>query len=66
MNPELIQKTQEFLFADIEEMTAARIPQPMQERIFRLRSMYTYWVGKPSLADKATMSAYGRHTTMCV
>lgn len=53
MNPELIQKTQEFLFADIEEMTAARIPQPMQERIFRLRSMYTYWVGKPSLADKA-------------
>lgn len=55
MNPELIQKTQEFLFADIEEMKTARIPVPMQERILRLRAMYTYWVGKPSLADKAVV-----------
>ena len=66
MKPELIQKTQEFLFADIEEMNAAHIPAPMQERIFRLRAMYTYWVGKPSLADKAVVDELVRRYRVSV
>lgn len=66
MNPELIKKTQEFLFADIAEMNEARIPAPMQERIMRLRAMYTYWVSRPSLADKAIVDELVRRYQVSV
>lgn len=57
MNPELIQKTQKFLFATEEEMIEARLPANIRARIIRLRAMYTYWLNTPRLGDKDIVAA---------
>ena len=51
MTRELIERTQEFLFASEEEMKEARLPAPVRERLFRLRDMYMYWLRTPRLTD---------------
>lgn len=53
MTRELIERTQEFLFASEEEMIEARLPAPVRERLFRLRDMYMYWLRTPRLTDGA-------------
>ena len=53
MTRELIERTQEFLFASEEEMKQARLPAPVRERLFRLRDMYMYWLRTPRLTDGA-------------
>ena len=52
MNPETIQRTQQFLFASEEEMERARLPSRMRERLTRLRGMYAYWLQHPRLTDR--------------
>lgn len=56
MTPELVERTQRFLFASEEEMTEARLPQPVRERLVRLRDMYAYWMRHPQYADKAIVA----------
>mgnify|MGYP006967348878 FL=1 len=56
MNPELIERTQRFLFATEEEMIEAKLPQPVQSRILRLRDMYAFWLRHPAYADKAIVA----------
>lgn len=56
MNPELIDRTQRFLFASEEEMEEAHLPQATRERMIRLRDMYAYWLRHPALADKALVA----------
>lgn len=56
MNPELIDRTQRFLFASEEEMEEAHLPQATRERMTRLRDMYAYWLRHPALADKALVA----------
>lgn len=56
MNPELIQRTQHFLFASEEEMQQANLPRPVQQRLLRLRDIYNYWLANPRLTDKAIVS----------
>ena len=56
MNPELIDRTQRFLFASEEEMEEAHLPQATRERMIRLRDMYAYWLRNPALADKALVA----------
>jgi len=56
MNPEVIQRTQRFLFASEEEMNKARIPKPIQERLLRMRSIYNWWLLNPRLLDNAVVA----------
>ena len=56
MNPELIERTQRFLFASEEEMEEARLPMPVRTRLLRLRDMYAYWLRHPAYADKAIVA----------
>lgn len=56
MNPELIQKTQKFLFASEEEMIEAKVPSNVRTRILRLRDVYTFWLNTPSLGEKAIVA----------
>lgn len=53
ITPEVIEKTQQFLFATEEEMIAAGLTTDQQKRLIRIRDMYTYWLRTPSLGDKA-------------
>ncbi len=53
MTRELIERTQEFLFASEEEMIQARLPEPVRTRLFRLRDMYLYWQRSPRMTDGA-------------
>lgn len=56
MSPEIIQKTQTFLFSSKKEMDDARLPENVQQHILRLRAVYTYWLQKPQLTDRAVVS----------
>ena len=56
MNPELIQKTQKFLFASEEEMIEAKVPANVRTRILRLRDLYTFWLNTPALGDKVIVA----------
>lgn len=60
MTRELIERTQEFLFASEEEMKQARLPEPVRERLFRLRDMYMYWLRTPKLTDGAVVQEIQR------
>lgn len=56
MNPELIERTQRFLFASEEEMEEAKLSPTIRARMLRLRDMYTYWLRHPAYADKAIVA----------
>lgn len=56
MEPELIDRTQRFLFASEDEMQEAKLVPTVRERILRLRDMYTYWLRHPQYADKAVVA----------
>lgn len=42
----------EHLFSSVDEMTAAHVPQLIQERLIRLRDMYNFWLQYPYLKDQ--------------
>lgn len=52
MHAQLIQQTQRYLFASEQEMREARLPQPVQQRLLRLRDQYNYWLRWPKLTDR--------------
>jgi len=52
MSPELIQRTQRFLFASKEEMEKEHIGEGLQRHILRLRDIYNYWLANPQLLDR--------------
>jgi len=56
IDPQLIQRTQEFLFAEEEDMKAAGLNSRQRERIIRLRSLYVYWTRHPRLSDMEILS----------
>lgn len=56
MNPELIERTQRFLFANEDEMRAAHLPQAVRQRLVRLRDIYAYWLRHPELPDKSVVA----------
>ena len=60
MNRELIERTQEYLFASEEEMKQARLPEPVRTRLFRIRDMYLYWLRTPRLTDGAVVQELQR------
>ncbi|MBR4553894.1 MAG: hypothetical protein IKO20_09305 [Bacteroidaceae bacterium] len=60
MNPELIRRTQQFLFASEEEMQKEHVPQDVRQRIYRLRDMYSYWLRNPKLGDKHILAEIKR------
>lgn len=49
---ELIEQTKQYLFASEDEMREARLPQPVQQRLLRLREQYAYWLRWPRLTDR--------------
>lgn len=51
MNNELIERTQRYILAPVEEMQAARLTQPQQQRMLRLREMYAWWLQNPRMGD---------------
>lgn len=60
MNPELIRRTQQFLFASEEEKQKEHVPQDGRQRIYRLRDMYSYWIRNPKLGDKHILAEIKR------
>lgn len=56
MNPEVVSRTQRFLFASMEEMEEAHIPRPVQERLLRMRDIYNWWLLNPRLLDNAVVA----------
>lgn len=60
MTNELIERTQEFLFASEEEMLQAKLPEPVRTRLYRLRDMYLYWLRTPKLPDGAVVQELQR------
>ena len=64
MNRELIERTQEYLFASEEEMIQARLPEPVRVRLFRLRDMYMYWLRTPKLTEGAVAQEIQRRYKM--
>ena len=40
------------LFDSVEQMNEAKIPAPMQDRLLRLRDIYTYWLQQPMTRDR--------------
>lgn len=60
MSPEVVKRTQEFLFSSVEEMDAAHLQKSTQEHILRLRSIYTYWLQNPQLKEISIVSELRR------
>ena len=56
MNPELIERTQRFLFASEEEMEEAKLQPRVRQRTLRLRDTYAYWLRHPAHPDKAIVA----------
>lgn len=56
MNPELVERTQRFLFSSEEEMQEAGLRADQKERMIRLRDMYAYWLRHPAYTDKAIVA----------
>lgn len=51
MTDKLVERTQRYLLASVEEMQAAKLPENVQQRMLRLRELYAYWLQNPRLAD---------------
>ncbi len=64
MNPELIKRTQDFLFASEEEMVKAHVPSDVRRRLFRLRDMYSYWLRNPKLGDRHILAEIKRRNNL--
>lgn len=60
MNPELIKRTQDFLFASEEEMQKAHVPIDVRQRLYRLRDMYSYWLRNPKQGDRHILAEIKR------
>lgn len=68
MTDSLVERTKAYLFASEQEMIDARLPEPERVRLIRLRDMYVYWLGNPTLPDKSIVAEikrkYALSTTM--
>lgn len=64
MNPELIKRTQDFLFASEEEMQTAHVPIDVRQRLYRLRDMYSYWLRNPKLGDRHILAEIKRRNKL--
>lgn len=68
MTDSLVERTKTYLFASEQEMIDARLPEPERVRLIRLRDMYVYWLGNPTLPDKSIVAEikrkYALSTTM--
>ena len=60
MNPELIKRTQDFLFASEEEIEKAHVPIDVRQRLYRLRDMYSYWLRNPKQGDRHILAEIKR------
>ena len=49
--PRVLDVAKDYLFASVDEMTEAKIPQITQARLIRLRDMYNFWLQYPSMKD---------------
>lgn len=63
ISPELVDMTQQFLFASEEDMISGGLSVDQRKRLIRIRQLYTYWLRHPQLAEKAIatecMQQYG-------
>ena len=64
MNPELIKRTQDFLFASEEEMEKAHVPSDVRQRLYRLRDMYSYWLRNPKQGDRHILAEIKRRNCL--
>lgn len=64
MNPELIKRTQDFLFASEEEMRKGGLRKDARQRLLRLREMYAYWLRNPRLTDRQVVAEIKRRSSL--
>ena len=50
--PATIDIAKEYLFASVDEMKEKNIPEIIQQRLFRLRDMYNYWLQYPRIREQ--------------
>lgn len=53
IQPELIERTQRFLFASENDMEEAGLTNLQRERLLRLRETYVWWIQNPQKTDRA-------------
>ncbi len=51
MVPATIDVCEKYLYADTDEMTAAGLPDIIQQRLMRIRSMHAFWLQFPRKSD---------------
>ena len=52
INPEIVQRAHDYLFASVEEMKAAGLQAKIIDRLLRIRAIYTWWLQSPQLTDR--------------
>ena len=52
INPEIVQRAHDYLFASVEEMKAAGLQARIIDRLLRIRAFYTWWRQFPQLTDR--------------
>lgn len=52
INPEIVQRAHDYLFASVEEMKAAGLQARIIDRLLRIRAIYTWWLQSPTLTDR--------------
>lgn len=52
ISPDVIQRTQRFLFASTDEMQRAHLSAPVVARLLRIRDIYSYWLVNPNLPER--------------
>lgn len=67
MTPAIMDAAKQYLFADVNEMKEAKLPEVTINRLLRLRDVYNYWLQFPLTKDRdlalRIQKEYGLQTT---
>ena len=58
--PAIIDVAHQYLFADIDKMQAANLPDVTIKHLIRLRDIYNFWLNFPSKRDRAPSAPWPR------
>jgi hypothetical protein len=50
--PAIVEAAEQYLFTDLDKMTAAGVPAATANRILRLREVYNYWLSFPNKKER--------------
>lgn len=65
INPEIVQRALDYLFASEEEMQEAGLSPRTIDRLIRVRDIYTFWTRRPQMNDRQIVSELERRYKIC-